>query len=67
MNATTKITWDATTQHWIAQVGGPGCTIARSCSKVLLEDFLDYLEQIPGCQTRGLQPAIGQADVASIT
>ena len=41
---TTRVYYDQATAHWVAKVGGPGCPVARSSSKELLEQFLDYLD-----------------------
>jgi sulfite reductase beta subunit-like hemoprotein len=39
-----RVYYDQATAHWVAEVGGPGCPVARSSSKELLEQFLDYLD-----------------------
>jgi hypothetical protein len=39
-----NVQYDPLTQHWFVRVGGPGDPVARSSSKQLLQDFLDYME-----------------------
>lgn len=57
---TRTITFDELTQHFVLHVGGPGDPVARSTSKQVLEDFLDYLELKEQCHG---QQAIPRHDV----
>ena len=60
-SVTPEIYYDATDDHWVLEVGGPGNPVARSTSRELLESFRDYLESRTPDDSLSLLVATSQA------